>query len=366
MLYNQTVYSKIIDIDNLYKALQKVKRDSYIQNNNTHLLNSIKPNYYYDYNIYKLWYDLFTHNYKFSHYREFRIIDSRTRIIHAPSYRDKIIQHAINTVLQDIYKNKWIRDSYACIPNRGMHMAIKRLKYFRRRAEKQYTNPRLIKIDISKFFYTINHYVLLNILEEDLQDTSITPIVRDMLTGYKKSINNSKFQHLLEYKFLEPHCGLPLGNLTSQLFGNVVLNRLDHFVKRYLKVKYYLRFADDVFIIVEEYRSKFVFDQVVNFLHYKLKLNINPKKCYISKIKNIHGLGCKITKNTIRLLKKNRHSLNTYLKNLNIYNIESTFRSLNSWNGYARICNSHRLINSRIRFYHKEHLLYYTNKFVLV
>lgn len=272
-------------------------------------------------------------------YVKFLVRDPKERVIYAPTYRDKVVQHMINNVLRDVYEPCFIYDSYACIRNKGNQKAVKRIQHFQISSKDVYKEPYFLKLDVSKFFYTIDRDVLKAIL--------------------KKKITGKKTLYLLDQiidSFHEP-LGLPLGNLTSQLFANIYLNEIDHIIKRRYKVRYYVRYADDMFLIVEgKERAMYLKDKLIEDINNILKLTINPKKINISKANKINGLGFTIRPDGITPLGKNKRRLR-YLA------LENDPASINSWYGYASISQCHGLIYESIA---NTDILFVNNKFVPV
>ncbi len=272
------------------------------------------------FNLGELYGDLRNGRYYPGGYIRFLVYEPKERVIYAPIYRDKIVQHMINNVLRDYYEPKFIFDSYACIRGKGNQAAVLRIQEFQRKAYSKWKDPYFLKLDISKFFYTIDKNILKRILYKDIE----CPLTMLLLCSVIDS-------------FTEP-LGLPLGNLTSQLFANIYLNEIDQYIKRVLKIKYYVRYADDMFIIVEtKEEAKRIKKIITEKIYSELKLTINPKKAYITKADCIHGLGFNIRPTHITLLSRNKRGLRKLIKKNNI-------NSLNSWYGYAHIASCYNFI----------------------
>lgn len=263
--------------------------------------------------------------YRHSGYTQFAVYEPKLRMIYAPKYIDKIVQHMINNVLRDVYEPTFIFDSYACIRGKGNQAAVKRIQQYQRMAIKAYSNPYLLKIDISKFFYTIDRDILKGIITRKIKDKHVLSLLYSIIDS-----------------FTEP-LGLPLGNLTSQLFANIYLNEIDQRIKHLYKVSFYVRYADDMFLILENKEHANELKLLIsNDINNILKLLINPKKVYIKPANVIDGLGFKIYKDNIRLLNKNKNNLKKLLKYKNP-------NRLNSWYGYAHISNCYGLIRYNLK-----------------
>ena len=170
----------------------------------------------------KLQQNLISGNFKTSQYRLKKIFEPKERLIYIlPLYPDHIVHHALINILGPIWQRSFIRDSYACIPGKGLHKASRQLMRFVRR------NKYVLQCDIRKFYPSINHEIMFNIVKKKIADKKLLGVIYDIITSCGGEKN------------------LPIGNLTSQWMGNVYLNELDHFVKEKLHCKDYIRYCDD-------------------------------------------------------------------------------------------------------------------------
>ena len=197
-------------------------------------------------NIISLHHDLKNKTYKHGPYIPFKISDPKPRDIHKASVRDRLLHHAIYRFLYPYFDRKFIFDSYSCRLNKGTHRAINRLRDFSRKVSKNYTKQCFVlKCDIRKFFASIDHEVLKDILKKHISDQNILWLLGQVIDSFEsEKTKQSNFSNL--------GVGLPLGNLTSQLLVNIYMNEFDHFMKRELKVKYYIRYADDFVIFLND------------------------------------------------------------------------------------------------------------------
>jgi len=220
-------------------------------------------------NLFSLYDDLKNKTYVHGEYTPFKISDPKPRDIHKASVRDRLLHHAIYRILYPYFDRKFIHDSYSCRKNKGTHRAINRFYDFARKVSKNNTKTCwVLKCDIKKFFASIDHEILFNILGKYIRDTDILWL-----------LNQIVFSFNAEGKI---GIGLPLGNLTSQLLVNIYMNEFDYFVKRELKLEYYIRYADD-FVILSRDRAELreLIPKISNSLQQKLKLNLHPNKVYI-------------------------------------------------------------------------------------
>jgi len=220
-------------------------------------------------NIFLLHQDLKTKSYKHSAYEAFNISDPKPRVIHKARVRDRLLHHAIYRYLYPFFTKTFIADSYSCRLGKGTHKSVKRLRSFYLKVSKNNTKQVwVLKCDIRKFFDSINHKILLAILDSYIIDKEIMDLLQIVIGSfYKKEIG----------------VGLPLGNLTSQLFVNIYMNIFDQFVKHILKVKCYIRYSDD-FVIVSDNKAWLdeTLVKISVFLDEKLKLSLHPNKVSIN------------------------------------------------------------------------------------
>lgn len=222
-------------------------------------------------NIFSLHHDLLYHRYLPGSYQSFKINDPKPRHIHKASVRDRLLHHAIYQSLYPFFDRTFIFDSYSCRLNKGTHKAITQFKkYFLKISHNNTRNCWVLKGDIRKFFASIDHTILNNILGDYILDKDILGLLKKIISSFKTGAENK---------------GLPLGNLTSQLFANVYLNKFDQFVKHQLKVKYYIRYADD-FVLMSEDKDclKNQVSLIQNFLLDTLKLELHPNKLFLETI----------------------------------------------------------------------------------
>ena len=219
-------------------------------------------------NIFSLHNDLANYNYQHGGYQAFNISDPKPRNIHKASVRDRLLHHAIYRKLYPFFDKTFIADSYSCRNNKGTHKAINRFRSLAYLASKNNTKTCwVLKCDIRKFFASIDHKILLEILRQYIPDQNILWVLEKVIGSFYST---------------KPGIGLPLGNLTSQLFVNIYMNEFDQFVKHKLKVKYYIRYADD-FVILSESRNALeqLIAPIKNFLKSRLKLELHPDKIFI-------------------------------------------------------------------------------------
>ena len=220
-------------------------------------------------NILALHSDLKNQTYVHSLYKAFKINDTKHRDIHKASVKDRLLHHAIYRILYPYIDKKFIFDSYSCRNIKGTHRAINQFRKYAGKVSKNHKQTVwILKCDIRKFFASIDHKILSEILSKRIKDENTVLLLEKIIESFHT-----------ENKL---GTGLPLGNLTSQLLVNIYMNEFDHFIKRELKTRYYIRYADDFVIIHQD--KKYLEDilpKISVFLEKKLKLHLHPDKVSI-------------------------------------------------------------------------------------
>ncbi|HTP56949.1 MAG TPA: reverse transcriptase/maturase family protein [Candidatus Paceibacterota bacterium] len=197
-------------------------------------------------------------------YHQFRINDPKPRDISKASVRDRLLHHAVYRVLYPFFARRFIADSFSCQLGKGTHRALDRFRAFAYRASRNHTRSCwVLKCDIRKFFASIGHGILSEVLARHISDPDTRWLLARIIGSFSP--------------------GLPLGNLTSQLFVNIYMNEFDQFVKHRLKVKYYVRYADD-FVFLHHDRDYLaeLLPRVGDFLKEALNLDLHPNKVSIT------------------------------------------------------------------------------------
>ncbi len=254
-------YEDIISLENLFAAWQEFssgklkKRD--IQQFSLKLADS----------IIQLHDDLANRVYAHGGYKKFSISDPKPRQIHKAKVRDRVLHHAIYRQIYPFFDRTFIADSFSCRVNKGTHRAMDRFQVMANRVSRNHARTCwVLKCDIRKFFASVNHEVLLAILESHIPDKDIMGLLTNVIKSFPDDSEK----------------GLPLGNLTSQLFCNVYMNEFDQFIKHKLHVKHYVRYADDFVFLSEDRRwLEQQIPKISEFLNSRLKLTLHPNKLYI-------------------------------------------------------------------------------------
>ena len=268
-------------------------------------------------------------------YIEFYVFEPKKRLVHAPHIRDKIVQFSIHTVLQGIYRSVFIKDSYACLEEKGTHEAVHRIQHYMRLAQWKYEEPYIVKIDVRKFFYSINRDILKTIYRKKIPESE-----QDFLRILDMIVDSSP----------EGERGLPLGNVTSQDFANIYLNEVDQFCKRYLGLKWYVRYMDDICIIVKDRETaRNVLAKIRTYVKDHLDLELNEKTHIYPLAQGINTLGFRIHTTHLEVRNSSKTAMKRRIKKID-EKVQSgrltkkqAQQSVNAWLGHARHSNSYNL-----------------------
>jgi len=272
MIIFRDLYKLIISPENLFLSWEKFKKGK------RNKLDVAKFEFDLEQNIFKLCRDLKGRKYQHGPYFGFYICDPKVRHIHKATVRDRVVHHAVFHILNPVFEPTFIPNSFSCRIGKGNHNGVYVLEDMARKVSKNYTrNCIALKCDVRKFFDSVDHEILLNLLAKRIKDQDTVWLLREIIRSFSTSGT------LFEKR------GLPIGNLTSQLFANVYMNEFDQFVKHELKVKYYVRYTDD-FVILSESDSEFKerLEKITVFLREQLKLELHPHKVTVRKLH--HGL----------------------------------------------------------------------------
>lgn len=229
-------------------------------------------------NLFKIHRELTNKTYVNDPYDSFYITDPKLRHIHKANVKDRVVHQAVFRVLYPMYDRGFIFDSYSCRIAKGTHRGVARLEHFLRQVSGNLHGPAYaLKCDVRKFFDTVDHKVLLGLIQKKSHDLSTLWLLTQVVESFST----------------QPGKGLPLGNVTSQLFSNIYLNELDQFVKHKLKAKHYLRYCDDFVLLSNDPKYlEGLIPKLADFLDQKLKLKLHERKIIIRKYsKGVDFLG---------------------------------------------------------------------------
>lgn len=256
--------------------------------------------------------------YEHEPYYPFIICDPKRRQIHKATVRDRLIHQAIVSAIEPLFENRFIFDSYSCRIGKGTHAGVTRLGLFLRQAScNNIKKVYVLKCDVRQFFASIDHEILMQLIQNKICDSETIRLLQIILSSHESSAGK----------------GIPLGNVTSQLFANIYLHELDWFIKQKLGIKYYLRYCDDFVIVsTDKIYLQSLIEPIRQFLKSKLKLELHPNKVSIrSWDQGIDFLGYVSRPYTISVRNKTKRRM---MKKVNESNISSYLGICSHANGY--------------------------------
>jgi retron-type reverse transcriptase len=264
-------------------------------------------------NLMRLYDDIVSGHYRVGRSMCFVIRDPVLREVFAASFRDRIVHHLLYNLLMPIFEPTFIYDSYSCREGKGTLFGIKRLEHHIRSCSDNYRRESyVLKLDIEGYFMNISRQRLYDVIESRLIKHSSKhsvpfdlPLVLRLLSQvifneptkgcYRKgSIHDwDELPRSKSLFYASAGCGLPIGNLTSQLFSNIYLSALDEYVKRGLRCKHYGRYVDDFYIVGNSSQELLALIPLIKeFLSSHLGLKLHPRKVHLVSVsKGVHFLG---------------------------------------------------------------------------
>ena len=274
--------------------------------------------------------ELITGVYKTSEYSIFTIYDPKERIVYRLPFRDRIVHHAIMNIIGEIWVSAFISNTYACIKGRGIHGVLKHLK----RDLKDIENTQFcLKMDVKKFYPTIDHDILKCIIRKKIKDNRLL----DLLDG-----------------IIDSAPGVPIGNYLSQFLANLYLAYFDHWIKEDKRVKYYYRYADDMVILAQDKPSLHdLLADINNYLKSELKLNLKGNyQIFPVNDRGIDFVGYVFFHTHILMRKSIKKRFCKKVAKLNKKELEAKeYRmKVSPWIGWAKHCNSKHLLKTILQY----------------
>lgn len=216
-------------------------------------------------------------------YTDFYVCDPKRRHIHKATACDRVLHQAVFRVLYRIFDRYFIYDSYSSRVNKGTHIGVHRLQTVIRKETNNWKHTKyVLKCDIRKFFDSIDHNILMKLLQRRITDPRVIHLLQIFFDSFHTTPARTS-PPLLNQEVINT-TGIPLGNVTSQLFANIYMNELDQYVKHILKRKNYFRYCDDFVILGDSVLDLLVvLDNVKKFLITELSLQLHPNKIEIRK-----------------------------------------------------------------------------------
>lgn len=317
------LYDSICSISNLYEAYSKARKGK----SKSYGVQKFEENL--DTNINQIYCELISGTYKTSEYKVFSIFEPKERIVYRLPFRDRVVHHAIMNVLESIWVPIFITHTYSCIKGRGIHKALKHI----RRDLKDYENTHYcLKLDIRKFYPSINHNILKDIVRKKIKDLRLLSLLDGIIDSAP---------------------GLPIGNYLSQYLANLYLTYFDHWLKENIGVKYYYRYADDMVILSSDkdylHQTRL---KIRDFLQQELELDLKSNyQIFPVDTSGIDFIGYVFFHSHILLRKRIKKNLCKKVAKLEKQNAPLRIykRSICSHLGWAKHCNSRNLMKSIIK-----------------
>lgn len=337
---SKNIYSSAITYDNIYNMWKIIKRTC--KNKREVFLFSLNLNT----NIYYIYHVLKTKTYKPKPYRTFLIFEPKPRLVMSQTITDKIINHFVaNYYLIPYMENSLIDSNVATRKNKGSSYAMKLIKKYYNKILINEQNKEIyaLKIDVSKYFYTIDHEILLKKIQNKIEDKDVLNLIQIIISEANSdyvnvSIKNYNDKFNTSIPYYQEKKGLSIGAMTSQFLAIFYLNDLDHYIKEKLKCKYYIRYMDDFLILdTDKEKLKKIRTKIFEELE-KIKLNVNKKSNIYKSSSGYVFLGYKykVENNRLKILfnKKTYYKIKRKLKYLYTKNKIQYNKSLASYYGY--------------------------------
>jgi retron-type reverse transcriptase len=265
--------------------------------------------------------------YQWGTYRTFWVTAPKLRKIESAPFRDRVVHQGIAEVIETLFDPTFYHHSYACRSGRGTHRAMKTVKKWAAlRPDSSY-----LQMDVSRYFPSVNHDILFGMIERRIGDPRFLALLRSLLNSTPT-----------------PN-GIPIGNLTSQIFANLYLDTLDQYVKRELKVKHYVRYMDDIVLLhndrrqLQRWRSS-----IEQFASEKLRLTFHPHKVALAKVSGgVSFVGYRIFPSEIRLRSKSLRRFRKGLKEK--ISLSQKVRRLLSYEGHLIHTDNHQSLMPGLR-----------------
>ncbi len=317
------IYNNLYDLNNIINVYNKIKCNT---------KNKYKIEQFDDYfciNIVNIYNVLKENKYEVGKYNLFIIYEPKQRLILNQDLFNKIVNHLVGNELINVLDKSLIDSNVAVRVNKGTSYGIKLVKKY----INELSNYYCLKIDIKKYFYSINHNILKDLLNTKIKDKLFLDIVYKIIDSTNEDYI---FEYAKKYNIsLKKGYGLPIGNLTSQILGIFYLNSLDHYIKEELKIKYYIRYMDDMVLFHKDKEYlKYCLDKIIIYLKkYDLELN---NKTIITK-NSLCFLGYRFYNKKIKILSKNRRRIYKKLRLLKYKDYNKYIKSLSSYYGYLKV-----------------------------
>ncbi len=356
----KNLFDEIIDFENLHKAYLSAAKGKRYRSEVLKYSTNLEEN------LIILQNELIYKTYEVGRYRKFFVYEPKKRLIMALPFKDRVVQWAIYRMLYPLLDKQFIYHSYACRIDKGTHAAIETLERWLKQADRKPETYYYLKLDIEKFFYRIDQSILISILKRKIQDDDLIELLEKII---KSETTNFGIPTGIDPTALDIYddcnlvcdIGIPIGNLTSQIFANLYLNELDQYCKHELKVKRYIRYMDDVIILSPNKEDLHYYrDSIETFLDEKLRLRLNNKTAIRKCSQGIEFVGFRMFATHKKLRKKTVKRIKARLAHITRQRLEGkiteeTYRNcIASYAGILKHCKSYKIRQELNRIYQRE------------
>lgn len=259
-----------------------------------------------DANLLRIQDALLSGTFVFGPYRRHWVFIPKRRLVMALPFDSRIVQWSVYLMLNPFFDRLMIEDSFACRVGKGSLAAALRVQYWLKQVEGKKESWYILKLDISKYFYRVDHEILIDILQRRIDDERLMELLRNIISCDGERFGLPRFMGPDDVDDSEwlPDIGMPIGNLTSQMFANIYLNEVDQFCKHALHIHMYARYMDDIVVIAptKELAHEWQ-EQIGTFLSEKLHLDLN-RKTSIMPANRVEFVGFIVTPDELRLRKQ--------------------------------------------------------------
>lgn len=327
------IWPEVISFENLLSAYRKARKGKQSKSSIAEFTLNLESE------LLSLQQDLIDFSYQPGPYRLFTLFERKKRQIAAAPFRDRVVQHALMNIIEPSIDRRFIFDSYACRQGKGVHAAVNRYQQW----SKQY--PYVLKMDIERYFPSIDHTILKGKLRHYLKDRYVLDLLDRIIDTAPEECGRADFYYFPGDDLLtsiERRTGLPIGNLTSQFLANLYLDNVDYFIKEQLRVSAYLRYVDDLVILG---RDKVMLHKIRENIRERLaadRLHLHPRKAHIyHTARGIDLFGYQVFPHKRKLRNDNGHAFHRRLcKMARLYHegrldLEDIHPRVRSWIGHA-------------------------------
>lgn len=323
--YNH-LFDKICDIENLFRAYQVCLRGK-------RLRRGVLPfTYNLSKELHQLQRDLARATYRPGDYYSFYVHEPKKRLVQSLPFRDRIVQQALCQVINPVFEQTFIKDTYACIKGRGTHAGSDQLVNYMRKAQARFGKAYCLQCDIASYFQSIDHQILVALFDRKIKCRRTMRLIRLITDSNDQAV------------------GIPIGNLLSQLSANIYLSVLDHHAKEHWRLPYYIRYMDD-FCILHGSRKYlwWLKGEIETFLRHRLALTLNRKSSLFPISQGVDFLGYRTwtTHKLVRKrsIKKARRKIKAMAR---LYHdgkisMEKISESARSWSAHCEHADTYRL-----------------------